>query len=81
MTCQNRNRAAWFKPAYDELNTYIITLTCILLVVTHGEITSWRWDGWSIGRFLEVVCMISFAGVAILGALLSIFNVLVKRPK
>ncbi len=70
-----------FKPSYDELNTYIITLICILLLVTHLDITAFRVGAWSIVRFIEITWMIAIAGLALFGGALSIFNVFVRRPK
>lgn len=68
---------AWFKPAYNELQTYIITLICILLLLTHLEIRpiSVRL------RAADILGMIPIATLAIGGGALSLFNVLVRRPK
>ncbi len=69
--------SALFKPVYNELQTYIIALICVLLLITHMDI---RAEFARVGA-LDLLGMIPLAALAIFGGALSIFNVLVRRPK
>ena len=77
MTNENRRISALFKPVYDELQTYIITLICVLLLITHMNIRT----AFANVHKMDYLGIILIAGLAILGGLLSLFNVLVRRPK
>ncbi len=69
--------SAWFKPAYDELQTYVITLICILLLMTHLDIRT----AFANVHKMDYLGIIPIAALATFGGLLSLFNVLVRRPK
>ncbi len=77
MASENEKISALFKPVYDELQTYIITLICMLLLMTPMDV---RTLFVNVGA-MDVLGMIPIAALAIFGAALSLFNVLVKRPK
>lgn len=77
MANENRKISALFKPVYDELQTYIITLICVLLLITHMNIRT----AFANVHKMDYLGIILIAGLAILGGLLSLFNVLVRRPK
>ncbi len=72
-----RNLSAWLKPVYDELQTYIITLICILLLITHFEFRAFSVKL----RIADLLGMVPIVLLAIFGGLLSLFNVLIDRPK
>ncbi len=77
MLRRDKGISAWFKPVYDELATYIITVTCILLLLTHMDVR--RMFGGV--RAMDLIALVPIACLALFGAALSLFNVLVRRPK
>lgn len=77
MANENRKISPWFKPVYDELQTYILTLICVLLLITHMDIRTMFVNAGA----MDVLGMIPIALFAIFGGALSLFNVLVRRPK
>ncbi len=77
MANENGKLSAWLKPVYDELQTYIITLICMLLLMTRLDI---RTMFVNVGA-MDLLGMIPLAAMAIFGGVLSLFNVLVRRPK
>ncbi len=77
MANEIRRISAWFKPVYDELQTYIITLSCVLLLMTHMDIRT----VFVHVRAMDFLVMMPIAVLAIFGGALSLFNVLVRRPK
>ncbi len=77
MANMNEKISAWFRPVYDELQTYIITLICILLLITHMNIRT----AFANVHKMDYLGIIPIVALAIFGGLLSLFNVLVRRPK
>ncbi len=77
MVNETRKISALFKPVYDELQTYIITLICFLLLITHMNVRT----AFANVHAMDYLGIMVIAGLAILGGLLSLFNVLVRRPK
>ncbi len=72
-----RRISAWFKPVYDELQTYIITLICALLLTTHLNIRTM----FARVHAMDLLALIPIACLALFGGALSLFNVLIRRPK
>lgn len=68
---------ALLKPVYDELQTYILTLICAILLITHMDVRAVFGNA----HKMDLFAIISMAGLAMLGGALSIFNVLIRRPK
>ncbi len=77
MATETGKISAWFKPVYDELQTYIITLICVLLLITHLNIRT----AFANVHKMDYLGIFLIAAMAIFGGLLSLFNVLVRRPK
>jgi hypothetical protein len=70
-----------FTPEYDELSTYVITLACILLVISHKEIREMYVHALSVVRHKEVGWLMAVSALAVLGAAMSLYHAFVRRPK
>ncbi len=77
MPNMNGKISAWFKPVYDELQTYIITLICALLLITHLNV---RTAFVNVGA-MDLLGLVPIICLGLFGGALSIFNVLIRRPK
>ena len=72
----------WPNSKYNELSTYLIALTCVLLFCVHPGLRSYLFDMFdradTDGQFITLFV----AGfIAVLGFMLSIFHLFTKRPK
>src|SRR5512146_1734140 len=77
MTDEIGKISAWFKPVCDELQTYIVTLICALLLMTHLDTRP------TLARVhaMDLLALLPIACLALFGGALSLCNVLIRRPK
>lgn len=72
---------AWFRPLYDELTIYVISLTCVLLTISHPEFFEGYCRAWNSVHGKETGWLLAISALALACIILSLYHVVVKREK